>query len=55
MQKGTWDPNAQRWQGILSKGNSPRSYSFYTESPSECLHLSAGGGSVCTTDKIRTQ
>ena len=42
-------PNEQRWQGILSKGNSPRSYSFYTESPSECLHLSAGGsGSVCT-------
>ena len=42
-------PNDQRWQGILAKGNSPRSYSFYTESPSECLHLSAGGsGSVCT-------
>ena len=42
-------PNNQRWQGILSKGNSPRSYSFYTESPSECLHLSSGGsGSVCT-------
>lgn len=42
-------PNSQRWQGILSKGNGPRSYSFYTESPSECLHLSAGGsGSVCT-------
>ena len=41
-------PNNQRWQGILSKGNSPRSYSFYTESPSECLHLSAAGsGSVC--------
>ncbi len=42
-------PNDQRWQGVLSKGNSPRSYSFYTESPSECLHLSAGGsGSTCT-------
>ena len=42
-------PNNQRWQGILSKGNSPRSYSFYTESPSECLHFSGGGsGSVCT-------
>lgn len=41
-------PNEQRWQGILAKGNNPRSYSFYTESPSECLHLSAGGsGSVC--------
>lgn len=42
-------PDNARWQGILSKGNNPRSYSFYTESPSECLHLSAGGsGSVCT-------
>ncbi|MYI94308.1 LamG domain-containing protein [Candidatus Poribacteria bacterium] len=42
-------PNNQRWQGIVAKGNNPRSYSFYTESPSECLHLSAGGsGSVCT-------
>ena len=42
-------PNDQRWQGIVAKGNSPRSYSFYTEFPSECLHLSAGGsGSVCT-------
>ena len=42
-------PNDQRWQGIVAKGNGPRSYSFYTEFPSECLHLSAGGsGSVCT-------
>ena len=40
-------PGGARWQGILSKSNNPRSYSFYTESPSECLHLSAGGGSVC--------
>ena len=38
-----------QWQGILAKGNGPRSYSFYTESTSECLHLSAGGsGSTCT-------
>lgn len=43
-------PNEQRWQGILSKGNSPRSYSFYTESPSQCIHFSAGGGSTCTTE-----
>ena len=42
-------PNNQRWQGILAKGNSPRSYSFYTESPSECMHFVAGGGSVCQT------
>ena len=40
-------PDAQRWQGIVAKSNNPRSYSFYTEFPSECLHLSAGGGSVC--------
>ncbi len=41
-------PGGQRWQGILSKSNNPRSYSFYTESPSGCLHLSVGGaGSVC--------
>lgn len=36
------------WQGILAKGNNPRSYSFYTETHSQCLHLSVGGsGSVC--------
>ena len=40
-------PNGQRWQGIVAKSNNPRSYSFYTEFPSECLHLSVGGGSVC--------
>ncbi len=41
-------PGGQRWQGILAKSNNPRSYSFYTEFPSECLHLSVGGGgSVC--------
>ena len=46
----TGGPNGdQQWQGILSKGNNPRSYSFYTERNSECLHLSAGGsGSTCT-------
>ena len=40
-------PNNERWQGIVAKSNNPRSYSFYTEFPSECLHLSVGGGSVC--------
>lgn len=41
-------PGGERWQGIVAKSNGPRSYSFYTESPSECLHLSVGGsGSVC--------
>ncbi len=41
-------PGGERWQGIVAKGNNPRSYSFYTESPSECLHFSVGGsGSVC--------
>ncbi len=45
----TGGTSGAQWQGILSKGNSPRSYSFYTESTSECLHLSAGGsGSTCT-------
>ena len=42
-------PNGVPWQGIVAKGNSPRSYSFYIASESECLHLSAGGrGSACT-------
>ncbi len=41
-------PGGAQWQGILAKGNNPRSYSFYTESNSQCLHLSVGGsGSVC--------
>lgn len=40
-------PNNAQWQGILSKGNSPRSYSFYTETANQCLHFSAGGGSTC--------
>ena len=44
-------PNNQRWQGIVAKSNNPRSYSFYTESPSKCLHLSVGGsGSVCNKE-----
>ena len=41
-------PGGAQWQGILAKSNGPRSYSFYTESVSQCLHLSVGGsGSVC--------
>ena len=40
-------PAGALWQGILAKGNGPRSYSFYTDANSKCLHLSAGGGSVC--------
>ena len=40
-------PAGAQWQGILAKSNNPRSYSFYTESASQCLHLSVGGGSVC--------
>jgi hypothetical protein len=35
-------PNGEAWQGILSKSNSPRSYSFYTEA-SGALHFSAAG------------
>ena len=45
--RGITGPDDARWQGILAKGNSPRSYSFYTESPSKCLHFVAGAGSVC--------
>ena len=45
-------PNSERWQGILSKGNGPRSYSFYTEFPSECLHLSVGGGGTVCNGKV---
>lgn len=41
-------PNNQRWQGIVAKSNANRSYSFYTEQNSKCLHLSVGGGSTCT-------
>ena len=40
-------PGGAQWQGILAKSNNPRSYSFYTEGNSKCLHLSVGGGSVC--------
>ena len=44
-------PDNARWQGIIAKGNNPRSYSLWTEANSKCLHLSvgppAGGGSVC--------
>jgi hypothetical protein len=35
-------PNGEAWQGILSKSNSPRSYSFYTEA-SKALHFSTAG------------
>ena len=42
-------PNGALWQSIVAKGNSPRSYSFYTEKESGGLHLSVsnfkGGGS----------
>ena len=44
-------PDEAQWQGILAKGNNPRSYSLWTEVNSKCLHFSvgppAGGGSVC--------
>ena len=41
-------PNGALWQSIVAKGNSPRSYSFYTEKESGGLHLSVSnfkGGS----------
>ena len=44
-------PDNARWQGIMAKGNNPRSYSLWTEANSKCLHFSVGppqgGGSVC--------
>ena len=47
-------PGGVNWQGIVSKGNSPRSYSLYTHLPTQCLHLSIGpaggfGSSTCNT------
>ena len=36
-------PGAEGWQGILSKSNNPRSYSFYTDS-SGVLHFSVTSG-----------
>ena len=46
-------PGGARWQGILSKSNAPRSYSFYTESPSKCMHFVAGDGSVCNQGEVK--
>ncbi len=44
-------PDNARWQGILAKGNNPRSYSWWTEENSKCMHFSVGppngGGSIC--------
>ncbi len=48
-------PGGQRWQGIVAKGNNPRSYSFYTEFPSECLHLSVGGGGSVCNGKVKLE
>ena len=44
-------PGNARWQGIIAKGNDPRSYSLWTDASNKCLHFSVGppqgGGSVC--------
>ena len=40
-------PGGANWQGIVAKSNGPRSYSFYTHAPTQCMHLSVGGGSTC--------
>ena len=49
-------PDEAQWQGILAKGNNPRSYSLWTEAKSKCLHLSVGppqgGGSVCRQGQV---
>ncbi len=49
-------PNNAQWQGILAKGNNPRSYSFYTDSACECLHFSVGppnGGGTLSQGKVQ--
>ncbi len=49
-------PDNAQWQGILAKGNNPRSYSFWTEEKSKCLHFSVGapnGGSVCHQGEVK--
>lgn len=48
-------PNDAQWQGILAKGNNPRSYSFYTDSACNCLHFSVGppaGGGTLSEGKV---
>lgn len=45
-------PGGARWQGILSKGNGPRSYSFYTEIPSTGLHFSVGGSGSVSAETV---
>jgi hypothetical protein len=37
-------PGGAGWQGILSKGNNPRSYSLYTVAATGVLHFSVGPG-----------
>lgn len=44
-------PGGQNWQGILSKGNSPRSYSLYTE-VGQALHFSTAGAGTVSTTKV---
>jgi hypothetical protein len=34
-----------QWAGIVTKGNNPRSYSFYTDNGAKNLHFSSMGGS----------
>ncbi|MEJ2702987.1 MAG: LamG domain-containing protein, partial [Sedimentisphaerales bacterium] len=35
-------PGTEAWQGIVAKGNAPRSYSFYTYNSGDVLHFSVG-------------
>ena len=50
-------PDDSQWHGILAKGNNPRSYSWWIEKNSKCMHLSVGppngGGSVCRGGEIQ--
>ena len=45
-------PRGQISQGILAKGDGPRSYSLYTEAWRECLHFSAGGSGTASPAKV---
>ena len=44
-------PGGAEWQGIVAKGNSPRSYSLYTYSPGT-LHFSTAGGGGTSADPV---
>ncbi len=48
-------PGGEGWQGILAKGNSPRSYSLYTVGASGVLHFSTTSGGAFVGSTSSTQ